>query len=130
MTHGDAPEDRWPEIPVIYCCPGCQPLVDTSREIVTVRWCSTHEPSVEGVEDRGMTRWEGLSGGADAGGETNRAWCATVHQQAPSRGQPPTIPRGPVESPDDPFCIKCGANMTLMGTGWVCGRCGWSEGED
>ena len=51
-------------------------------------------------------------------------------QTGPVLTPPSTRPPMPPEPPESPFCRLCGANMTLMGTGWVCGRCGWREGED
>lgn len=36
----------------------------------------------------------------------------------------------PTTYDDDPFCLRCGATMTLMGQGYVCGMCGWEERED
>lgn len=84
MTHDDAPEDRWPELPTVYYCPVCQPDVDPSREVVVTRWCDLHEPSSAGVEDERMTPptlTSGLLGGVmEAGGETNRAWCAWIKE--------------------------------------------------
>jgi len=51
-------------------------------------------------------------------------------QPTPTLPPSPAWPLGLPEPPESPFCRLCGANMTLMGTGWVCGRCGWEDRED
>lgn len=43
--HGDTPDLAKP------FCPGCQPDVDPSREIVRTEWCGMHIPDRAGLDD-------------------------------------------------------------------------------
>jgi hypothetical protein len=63
-------------------CPGCEPDADPTREILDVRWCDTHLPQRDGVEDAAVTSEAFLSGSAEAGGDANRRWCALLHRDA------------------------------------------------
>ena len=63
-------------------CPGCEPDVDPSRDIVEVRHCALHPaPSRDGLDDAGvLVSSDHLSSAGEAGGAGNRALCDLVHR--------------------------------------------------
>lgn len=65
-------------------CPGCEPELDPTRALVTTRYCTRHDPGLEGVDDAAVLP-SYLSGGAEAGGDNNRAWCALFHRRKGGR---------------------------------------------
>ena len=59
--------------------PTCEPDADGLTEILDTRYCSTHELRTGGVDD-GAVVYAFISGGGEAGGEDNRAFCALIHR--------------------------------------------------
>jgi len=66
-------------------CPGCEPSADPVREILDVRWCATHCPKTDGVEDRKVIAHAYLSSSVEAGGAPNRAVCDLLHRKKTRR---------------------------------------------
>lgn len=64
-------------------CPGCEQNADPTREILDPRWCATHTPSWDGLDDARVTTKAILSGNAEAGGRDNASWCQAVHEEIP-----------------------------------------------
>ena len=64
-------------------CPGCLPV----EEEYVVYYCDAHAPCRDGADDGlvGAALQGYLSGGADAGGQDNRAVCDAVHRPAERR---------------------------------------------
>ena len=62
-------------------CPGCEPEVDPTSEILDVRWCESHSPLSDGFDDAVVSATAYLSGSAEAGGEDNRRWCEILHRR-------------------------------------------------
>jgi hypothetical protein len=75
-------------------CPGCEPAADPFREILDVHWCDAHAPCRAGPDDVLATAQGTAYGGAEAGGDDNRRWCALIHRETPdeldarARGDP------------------------------------------
>ena len=69
-----------PSVARMYC-PGCEPEVDPTREILDVRWCEGHSPMGEGLDDAMVGAAAYLSGSIEAGGEDNRRWCEVLHRR-------------------------------------------------
>jgi hypothetical protein len=63
-------------------CPSCEPNADPAREILDVRWCESHTPNRDGVDDEAVTAAAYLSGTAEAGGDDNRRLCELIHRPA------------------------------------------------
>lgn len=61
-------------------CPGCEPEVDPTEEVVDVRYCSVHQPPSHGLEDGLMDQETYPAGSNEAGGSNNRAFCAFFHR--------------------------------------------------
>jgi hypothetical protein len=63
-------------------CPGCEPDVDPSRDIVEIRHCALHPaPSRDGLDDAGaLVSSDSLSSAGEAGGAGNRALCDLLHR--------------------------------------------------
>ena len=61
-------------------CPGCEPDADPIREVLDVRWCESHAPAREGIDDAAVHADSYLSGSGEAGGDGNRRWCALLHR--------------------------------------------------
>ncbi len=70
-------------------CPGCEPDVDPSRDIVELRHCALHPaPSCAGLNDAGaLVSGAYLSSAGEARGAENRALCDLLH-----RGKGPSSP--------------------------------------
>jgi len=66
-------------------CPGCEPDADPFTEILEVRYCESHAPARSGSDDIRVGEGNYMSGGAEAGGETNRRWCEAIHGPARKR---------------------------------------------
>ena len=66
-------------------CPVCEPSADPAREILDVRWCSTHTPESGGLLDAAVRAEAYLSGSAEAGGDDNRRWCQLFHDTDAAR---------------------------------------------
>ena len=66
-------------------CPGCEPGADPAREILDVRWCSSHVPESNGLQDAAVRTEAYLSGSAEAGGDDNRRWCQLFHDTDAAR---------------------------------------------
>jgi hypothetical protein len=80
---GGRVSDTLPDTPVVLVtrCPGCWPELDPLEYLASA--CNAHEPSREGVDDALSTAAGGyLSGGTEAGGDDNRAWCALFHRKS------------------------------------------------
>lgn len=63
-------------------CPTCEPRTDPFAEILIVRYCGEHLLVDDGSEDARVVRpeqWAAVASG-EAGGESNRRWCAFVHR--------------------------------------------------
>ena len=63
-------------------CPGCEPDADPIREVLDVRWCESHVPVRDGLDDAAVRADAYLSGGSEAGGDGNRRWCELLHRSA------------------------------------------------
>jgi hypothetical protein len=68
-------------------CPGCEPERDPLVGILEVFWCQEHELIRDGEADRLVSVFAYLSGGAEAGGEDNRRWCASIHRGCSDAGE-------------------------------------------
>ena len=66
-------------------CPGCEPGADPLREILDVHWCDAHMPCRAGPDDVLATAQGTAYGGAEAGGDDNRRWCALIHRETSDR---------------------------------------------
>ena len=64
-----------PPVPLV--CLGCEPDTDL-RALVDFRLCERHMPTRDGADDA-MVCGVGNMLGSEAGGETNRRWCAAIH---------------------------------------------------
>ena len=75
--------DYIPDTPAIgrMYCPGCEPDVDPTLEILDVRWCESHAPPGAGLDDALVVATAYVSGSAEAGGEDNRRWCEVLHRR-------------------------------------------------
>jgi hypothetical protein len=88
-------------------CPGCEPGADPCREILDVHWCDAHVPCRAGPDDVLATARGTAYGGAEAGGDDNRRWCALIHREASrgpdarARGDPQAAPDGDVHPDGD-----------------------------
>ena len=88
-------------------CPGCEPGADPLSEILDVHWCDAHVPCRAGPDDVLATAQGTAYGGAEAGGDDNRRWCALIHREmsdameARTRGDPHMSPDGDVPSDGD-----------------------------
>jgi hypothetical protein len=69
-----------PSLARLYC-PGCEPGADPTSEILDVRWCESHSPFREGLDDSLVSATADLSGSVEAGGADNRRWCEIVHRR-------------------------------------------------
>ena len=80
MSAGTA-MDYLPDTPCVAraYCPVCEPDADPSRDILDMRWCESHTPTRDGVDDDVVTTSAYLSGSAEAGGDDNRRWCDILH---------------------------------------------------
>ena len=71
-----------PESPMVTraWCPGCDPDIDPTRELVYTRWCDLHQPGVGGAEDARVTAREGFALHAPSEGDaaTCRAFAAAI----------------------------------------------------
>ena len=78
--------DYLPDTPTVarMYCPGCEPDVDPTCEILDVRWCEVHPPVGTGLDDAIVASTAYLSGSNEAGGEDNRRWCEILHRRRPS----------------------------------------------
>jgi hypothetical protein len=72
-------------------CPGCEPLADPLAELLEVRYCDDHIPGRAGSADAAIPADAVMPGSAEAGGESNRAWCDLFHRQL-RRSRPPRSP--------------------------------------
>ncbi len=62
-------------------CPACEPTADPMREILDIRWCDTHTPARDGLDD-GKVHFEVAAVlSIEAGGEDNRRWCGLIHRE-------------------------------------------------
>jgi len=70
-----------------WVCPGCEPEVDPTLEIVSIRYCHTHEPSHAGADDAAVVFRDCLpsSGSVESGGASNAQWCDVIHRAARAR---------------------------------------------
>ena len=76
-------------------CPGCEPDVDPSRDIVELRHCALHPaPSCDGLDDAGaLVSSDYPSAAGEAGGADNRALCDLLHREkGPSLPNPSAVP--------------------------------------
>jgi hypothetical protein len=66
-------------------CPGCEPDAEDAEQLratgqlLEVRWCDPHTPDRAGAEDATVALDSYPAGSGEAGGESNRAWCALLH---------------------------------------------------
>ena len=76
--------DYLPDTPTVarMYCPGCEPDVDPTGEILDVRWCESHSPLREGLDDALVGAEVSVAGGSEAGGEDNRRWCEIFHRRS------------------------------------------------
>src|SRR4029450_10936473 len=69
-----------PHTPVMarFYCPDCEPNADPIGEILDVRWCESHSPLREGLDDAMVGAEVSVAGGSEAGGGDNRRWGEVV----------------------------------------------------
>jgi len=67
-------------------CPTCEPEADSSQEPLDVRYCGSHEPAKDGVDDQRVVAAAYLSGSGEVGGEHNRQVCNLVHRHLEPTG--------------------------------------------
>lgn len=99
--------DYLPDSPVVgrAWCPGCEPGADASAEILDVQYCYAHPPAREGAADADVPIADVyLSGSTEAGGDSNRAWCALFHR-------------------DRQRCSVCGCDPRVRCVRCMAGRC-------
>jgi len=70
--------DQWTSPLARSYCPGCEPDADPTVDILEVRWCEEHALSTASPDDVRVT--PEIMGLNEAGGETNRMWCAAIHR--------------------------------------------------
>lgn len=63
-------------------CPGCEPDADPCQAILDVRWCDSHTPDRDGLDDGAVPNGMMPAGSAEAGGDDNRRWCEVIHRPA------------------------------------------------
>ena len=75
-------------------CPACQPHADPIRELLVLRWCEAHAPTLNGPDDTAV----GSTGEPDGRDEMaecdNRRWCELFHgraQRSDARGVEYTV---------------------------------------
>jgi hypothetical protein len=75
-------------------CPACQPHADPIRELLVLRWCEAHAPTLNGPDDTAV----GSTGEPDGRDEVaecdNRRWCELFHgraQRSDARGVEYTV---------------------------------------
>jgi hypothetical protein len=75
--------DYIPHTPAMarFYCPSCEPEADPIGEILDVRWCESHSPLREGLDDALVGAEACVAGGSEAGGEDNRRWCEIFHRR-------------------------------------------------
>lgn len=78
----DTPVEKPPE--TRSWCPGCEPDLDETRELVHVSRCGNHAVLYEGADDALISPGGlYLSGGAE--GLDNARWCALLHRGSTTR---------------------------------------------
>lgn len=61
-------------------CPGCEPELDPTQELVQENRCGSHQPTRDGADDTLAGQGVYLSGSADVDGLDNARWCALIHR--------------------------------------------------
>ena len=76
--------DYLPDSPVVAraFCPGCEQEPFDAKEVLDIRWCDTHAPSRDGLDDAAVGLQGYMSGSAEAGGDDNKRWCDLFHRSA------------------------------------------------
>jgi hypothetical protein len=74
-------------------CPVCEPERDVLAEVLAPLLCLRHrdeqnEALTHNRDDGRVMSTAYISGSAEAGGYTNREWCAYFHRNAPDRDRP------------------------------------------
>jgi hypothetical protein len=84
LPFGFGMSDYIPHTPAMarFYCPGCEPDADPIGEILDVRWCESHSPLREGLDDALVGAEASVAGGSEAGGEDNRRWCEIFHRRS------------------------------------------------
>lgn len=68
-------------------CRDCEPDTDPIKELVIFWPCETHWVDPVGSEDATVFHGESPSGSAEAGGESNRAWCEFFHRRKDEKSE-------------------------------------------
>jgi hypothetical protein len=61
-------------------CPRCAPDLDPSTIVLEIDWCDRHRPTIHGADDALVTVGNTLTGGQEAGGDSNRSFCELIHR--------------------------------------------------
>ena len=75
--------DDLPDSPIVTeaRCPTCHPDLDFTDGLYEVHYCDLHPPDRAGAADHAVDTSVYVGSGAEAGGESNRAWCALLHRE-------------------------------------------------
>jgi hypothetical protein len=60
-------------------CPGCRPNADPLRELLVLRWCEAHAPTLNGPDDTAVRSNGEPDGRNDLAESDNRRWCELFH---------------------------------------------------
>jgi hypothetical protein len=63
-------------------CPGCRPSADPIREVLVLRWCEAHAPTLDGPDDTAVTSTLAPVWSDEVAGWDNRRWCELFHGNA------------------------------------------------
>jgi hypothetical protein len=63
-------------------CPACQPHADPIRELLVLRWCEAHAPTLSGPDDTAVGSTGEPDGRHDMEECDNRRWCELFHGNA------------------------------------------------
>ena len=92
-------------------CPGCRPNADPIHELLVLRWCGTHAPTLNGPDDTAVVSNQAPVWSDEVAGWDNRRWCELFHG-----GVRPDDNRYEDEKPDAPlrlFVIRRGEPETF-----------------
>ena len=63
-------------------CPGCRPNADPIRELLVLRWCAAHAPTLNGPADTAVVPNQTPVWSDEVAGSDNRRWCELFHGRA------------------------------------------------
>jgi hypothetical protein len=71
-------------------CPGCRPHADPIRELLLLRWCEAHAPTLNGLDDTIVSLSREPNRFDPVVGSDNRRWCELFHGKARPDHNDPT----------------------------------------